>query len=123
MRTTALVIALVVVLFAYFVWPTPWQYLSHQFLATRVHRATGHAQVLTGDGWRAVGTDYVTAMSENAMRELQHDRLESQLINRDWRHSPARSRRAEHRAGASPGNQEATPGYAGANASQREDGS
>jgi hypothetical protein len=37
-------------------------------LATRVHGLAGHAQVLTGDGWRAVDADYVHVTSEWARR-------------------------------------------------------
>ena len=45
-------LALLVAAFAYFVWPTPWVPYSRSTEIIRVHRVTGHTQVLLRRGWR-----------------------------------------------------------------------
>lgn len=45
-------LVVVVLVFAYCVWPTPWRYLSER---VRVNRITGETQVLTSDGWERRG--------------------------------------------------------------------
>ena len=78
-------ILLMLLAFAYFVWPTPWQYLTHQSLATRIHRATGHAQVLTGDGWRSVRTDDVDPRSAAQIHRDLAIARETRTVRQDQR--------------------------------------
>ncbi len=50
-KLTLFAILILVVLFGWFVWPTPWSYYHDRSLNLRVNRFTGETQVLTVRGW------------------------------------------------------------------------
>jgi len=71
-----LLFVVLAVAFAWFVWPTPWHYTTHQGLAARIHRASGYLQVYTGDGWRGVTGERVDGRS---LEEIRADRVAQQM--------------------------------------------
>jgi len=52
-----LLFALLVAAFAYFAWPTPWQYHPTGGRLYRTHRITGVGQLWWGDGWYPTPTE------------------------------------------------------------------
>jgi hypothetical protein len=57
MRTRALgwvSVAVVLLAFAWFVWPTPYRYIEHRDVLYRINRFSGSAMMLLPDGWAKV---------------------------------------------------------------------
>jgi len=49
--------ALLVAAFAYFVWPTQWQYETVNPSLVRIHRITGRTEALRRTGWQPMELD------------------------------------------------------------------